>query len=142
MMPGGELKFMELAELDSDFDPVDLPRLPHGFAREYIKAVKVNLKIPVEFEIGAVLSHYTDGIHRFTIMQIKTKDFRKVEELVKTFRGTRLDAILGRMTRGGISAEMLRRGWLATAPRGETTLVAAGSIEREEIATLMTRFLD
>jgi len=125
-----------------DFEPVDLSALPHGFERRSFGAIRVSLREPLKFESRAALSVYTDGLQNFSVMQMKTADYEKLVNLIRALRETRIDAVLRRMSRGNLSAEMLRHGWLASASRGGTTLVASGSIDKEETATLLSRFLD
>jgi hypothetical protein len=126
---------------DVGFEIVERPYLPNGFERRTFGVVHVKLREPLRYETRAVLSVYTDGLQTFSVVQMRTEDFEALANMVRGLKGTPIPDVLRRMSRGSVSGEMTREGWMAKVERNGTTLVAAGQIDQDEIATLMSRFL-
>lgn len=126
---------------DVGFDIVDRPYLPNGFERRTFGVVQVKLREPLRYEARAVLSVYTDGLLTFTVAQMRTEDFEALANMVRGLKGTPIPHVLTRMSRGAVSGEMSRQGWLAKVERNGSTLVAAGQVDQDEIAALLSRFL-
>lgn len=143
--PGHRAPFQPIepgaAKPDVGFEIIDRPSLPNGFERQTFGVVQVKLREPLRYEARAVLSVYTDGLLTFTVSQMRTEDFDALANMVRGLKGTPIPHVLGRMSRGAVSGEMLRQGWLAKVERNGSTLVAAGQIDEAEIAALLTRFL-